>query len=191
MQHRDRCASQWRSDSYGCTGPDEQQQQTYVIIKSGCFFSLSLALSTLKITEPPQETRAKKSRILILQTEAKNNPCIESPRSRKIPSDIWVSACEKAAPFFLCWLPGIHMKKKKVKVILAVAGSFSSFHSRSMRVGDAKTTRWWQNSSVLGSYTETLQLEVHNQKFCIGERSKEFTECRRCVLNKHQPSLKK
>lgn len=27
----------------------------------------------------------------------------------KIPSDI----CISAAPFFLCWLPGIHIRKKK------------------------------------------------------------------------------
>lgn len=33
----------------------------------------------------------------------------------KVPSDIWVSACEKAAPFFLCWLPVIHIRKKKKK----------------------------------------------------------------------------
>lgn len=29
----------------------------------------------------------------------------------KIPSDI----CISAAPFFLCWLPGIHIRKKKKK----------------------------------------------------------------------------
>lgn len=88
MQHRDRCASQWRSNSYCkhcCTGQDEQQQQTYVIINQAASLPLS---NTLEITESPQETRTKKSRILILQIQVKNNPCIESPSSRKIPSDI-------------------------------------------------------------------------------------------------------
>lgn len=95
-----------------------QQRQTYVIIKSE---KQHLSPSAQNKRAPPhflcKSKKTKDCKISIHQTQAKRIHAsrLWALKKKKIPSDIWVSACEKAAPFFLCWLPGIHMRKKKKK----------------------------------------------------------------------------